>query len=676
LTTTKDFQAINNLNSMKRFFRLRLFCVLLTVLSLTFSSSSSAQTSPPTPFDLSGIFNNKGELGIDSVKSAALAQSTATPYYKSNGVETRYYEGYFKPATSSSKLALLSDDGTSVWIDGQQVLNRAGQGQGFENFDSTFYPLSKTFVAGQIYHLRLQYTNTVHRNDADVDGVSLWAYDGGGGIVTLNLSVATAKTEICAGGLADTVHQTEITATVKDGNNVVVPNISVSFIVENSHLDYPATLSTASVSTSPQGQAKTTLTSSRKISATAKVKARVASIEAVTPSITAQDAQEDWSISPEELEADDQSQATVKLTLKHQNQAVANHQITWRINKIWDADGAQIYDATTQVGSTNGYGSLSSTSSTSNSNGVVTTNYNAGSEGGVIEFAALDYTMVANSPRVRTSTKKLDVGVFYVYTYVGNNPSASSAGNYVGPRAAPHWVVTLNAIIRRPNAQGPPPQTINFVRKRYVNGQAGNPETGTVVGNLRSSTPGINLEYWSYAPETPPANWNQAGGWDITKLKGRWQISVKYTNNTTPRQFPAYFKIDKRSQIVTTARNWFDATAVELSNASGTGDYCADFTAMIYRQLGLGSLSAATGEQYGQMTRNDNGDGAILFYRGKTSAAAPFNAAHAAIRDGNARININSNTLAHQPRNENQTRNNSPRRWIHLIRPYSRGLLL
>lgn len=203
------------------------FLSALSVL-LTFACGAIAQA--PTPFAVGSIFNNKGELGIESVRNVALAQSTATPHYKSNGEETRFYEGYFKAAENTSKLALLSDDGTSVWIDGQQILNRAGQGQGFENFDSTFYPLTKTFTAGRIYHLKLQYTNTSHKSDADVDGVSLWAYDGGGTIITVTgtlqvrskapVSSTWGQTaNVAAGGLGTTEHKADIEIRLTDSAN-------------------------------------------------------------------------------------------------------------------------------------------------------------------------------------------------------------------------------------------------------------------------------------------------------------------------------------------------------------------------------------------------------------------------------------------------------------------------
>ncbi len=157
---------------------------LTTILALVLTLSCATWAQPPAPAAafLGDAFTNKGTAGLSAVRDEALSQSTSTPRYKSNSVETRYYEGYFQPNSDSSKLALLSDDGSSVWIDGNSVLDRAGSGQGFENFDSTFTPLGASFEQGQSYLIRIKYTNTVHSSDADVDGFTLWAYDGGGAI--------------------------------------------------------------------------------------------------------------------------------------------------------------------------------------------------------------------------------------------------------------------------------------------------------------------------------------------------------------------------------------------------------------------------------------------------------------------------------------------------------------
>jgi len=170
----------------------------LTFLVCVFglASRALAQAPTPTPSALSAIFSNKGELGLGSVTNTARSQTTTTPNYKSNGLETRTFDGFFQAASNTSKLAILSDDGSSVSVDGRQILNRAGQGQGFENFDSCFAPLTYSFTAGQTYHITVQYTNTVHLGDADVDGVSLWAYDGGGGIVAAPSATQTVTVSV------------------------------------------------------------------------------------------------------------------------------------------------------------------------------------------------------------------------------------------------------------------------------------------------------------------------------------------------------------------------------------------------------------------------------------------------------------------------------------------------
>lgn len=193
---------------MHSFPSLRSWFALLLCSACVFglASTALAQAPTPPPSPLSSILSNKGELGIDSVKNAARSQATGTPNYKSNGVETRTFDGYFQAASNSTKLAILSDDGSNVSVDGQQILSRAGQGQGFENFDSCFSPLSFSFTAGQTYHITVQYTNTVHTGDADVDGVSLWAYDGGGGIADdFNVQVTQSHATPNPGTVGQTV---------------------------------------------------------------------------------------------------------------------------------------------------------------------------------------------------------------------------------------------------------------------------------------------------------------------------------------------------------------------------------------------------------------------------------------------------------------------------------------
>ena len=668
----------------------RRFRSLALCLAFIFCIGGQAFGQTSVPLSVGDIFSDREDASLELVRNAAAAQSTSAPFYKSNSVETLTYEGFFKPRDNNSRLALLSDDGASVWIDGEQVLSRKGQNQALDDLNASFHALSKTFIAGRIYHLRVEYTNTIHVNDDDVDGLSLWAYSGGGEIVDLSVSVSATETEICAGGVADSAHQTSVKAVVKDSANAPVSGLSVSFSVENSHEEYPATLTADSSTTNAQGEATTTLTSSRKISSTATVKARVATSEAETSQISMQDAEEVWEINPDELAADGESTASVKLTLKYKNEAVTGHQIAWRINSITNSDGQSFYTANPLSGSTEGYGSIASNTTTTDANGVVEATYTVGTQSGTIQFAAVDSTVVANSPKVRVNIIPLKMNKFYVYTYVGNGLSDGSAGNKVGTRGAMRFYVTLNAIIKQSRTQGKPPvvvmppQTINFLRKR--GGVSDAPLVqGQLKPNPQASDPNIKTllwEYWAYSPTETNAT---PSGWDITKLRGKWQISVQFPQPRSFEQQRADFKIDKRDQIVELAKSWVDSDYIEREAAGAKSTLCGGFTALVYESLGLLradgiAIPSGTNEQHDYLPFDDQGKGAIIFFRSNKKARddensplvpKPWSTGHAAIRDGGDnskpkppyewRINSNSKaypgTIVHHEPLENSMNN-------------------
>ncbi len=450
------------------------------------------------------------------------------------------------------------------------------------------------------------------------------------------LSISSDKAAICAGAISSPVHQTTITASFRKSNGEPLSGRTITFSVENSHSEYPASLSASTAVTNAQGNAVVTLTSSRKIGATAIVKATAGDAEAQTASISMDDAAEQWEIDPQELVADGESTANVRLTLSFNGEEVDGHQITWRINQIWDVDDNLIYKADPAFGSTTGYGSVSPTSTSTNNVGVVETTYTVGTEAGTIEFAALDYTVVANSPRVRTQIKDIEKdNVFYVYTYVHNGPSEASAGNPSGTRASMKFHVTLNALIKRAGTARPTLTTILFQPNRNDS-----PTQSAITGQLPSAPgggiPAGNYTVWPY--------WSVDPGWDVTELRGKWNVSVKLPNNDIPPQQSTDFKIDKRDQIVQLANSWVGALAAQVAanSPSGTAS-CGAFTSMIYTHLGLGALESGVGPQLGQAQIHKTGKGVLLFYA--LPKPTGWDPAHVAIQDGTAyRININSNT--------------------------------
>ncbi len=367
-----------------------------------------------------------GGLPYESVKSAAMAQINATPFYKSKVLETRWYDGYFKaaPGASASKLALLSDDGTSVWIDGVKVLDRAGQGQGFEQFDSTFVtlaPYGKTsFTAGQVYHLRLQYTNTAHLSNDDVDGISLWAFDGGGDIVPkpdpLKFTFALGKTALCAGGLASAPHQTHVDVTVKNPDGTSATNKVVALSVDTTlpgstaplsatdpDADLRASLSSAAGTTDSTGTVHTLLTSSLRIGATAVVKATVGEDTGQSPAVTMEDADGDMGIDTDELVADGQSTANLYRTFSYNEDSVVGHNVNFYIESVKDENGQPVQPAAD--GTFPGYGSIVTTQGVSDDDGIAYGTYTAGTLVGDITFGSEDTSVIVNEQPVLTSLK-------------------------------------------------------------------------------------------------------------------------------------------------------------------------------------------------------------------------------------------------------------------------------
>jgi len=453
------------------------------------------------------------------------------------------------------------------------------------------------------------------------------------------LSVSADKISICAGGIASPVHQTAIAAIWKDAQGNPISNQAVAFSVENSHAAYPATLSAATAVTDNAGKATVTLTSSRKIGATAVVTAAVGTVQGQTIPISMDDATEDWEIDPEEILADGESTAAVKLTLTFDGLPVTGHQVTWRINQIWNADNELVYRADPAFGSAAGYGSVSPTPASTDANGLVETIYSVGMEDGVVEFAALDSTVVANSNRIRTNTSKLKLNAFYVYTYVSGNPTASSAGKQSGTRTRMEFHVTLNALLKRSGTARPTTTTIFFRPKR-----TGIPTQPLIAGKLPAEpgggTTSGNYTVWEY--------WSVNPGWDVTKLRGKWNISIELANKKQKIVQDSYnFKIDKRDQIVKLATDWVGGTNTELDAAAG-GTSCGHFTSMIYKQLGLGDIPSGVGPQLGEAKLASTGDGTLLFY-GNYDDGVTWDSAHVAIQVGNQRININSNTTRGSP---------------------------
>lgn len=156
----------------------------MTVATLLGASAASA-------LPLGDILEPMSTADEAAVSAAAQDQITnQTTRIKSIAVENLVFEGSFVPSSATVKLAVVSDDGVTITINGQATnVTKFGQGQGFENFGQSFKVVNPpvAFVAGTPVTIKVQYSNTTHTNSQDFDGITLFVYGGTAQVPEVNL---------------------------------------------------------------------------------------------------------------------------------------------------------------------------------------------------------------------------------------------------------------------------------------------------------------------------------------------------------------------------------------------------------------------------------------------------------------------------------------------------------
>lgn len=168
---------------------------------LIFAPSSSAAT-------LSGVFVDAGNASLAEVQALARRQfenpETDAPKFPSDRVQRVTFTGWFVPASNQTRLAVFSDDGVDIFIDGKRYLPwRLGRGQHLPKMTQSFRLVRDTdpnnwrneiFVANQVYHIRIEYSNILYVEGTpannyfvDIDGCTLFAFNGGGRIFDLEM---------------------------------------------------------------------------------------------------------------------------------------------------------------------------------------------------------------------------------------------------------------------------------------------------------------------------------------------------------------------------------------------------------------------------------------------------------------------------------------------------------
>lgn len=221
------YQAIQ----VYRRFSMLLLCLLC---GLMLSTAASAQTARP----LSEVLvNMQGSSWSDVQDRAAWDGANDGPLYPSapaNVPAYEVFEGDWTPGANAA-LAVFSDDGVDLYIDGAKVHSRKGQGQALPNLSQSLHRISYQFEAGRTYRLRLEYSNTVYQGTSDIDGASIFAFtdDPNQGVkVTFISGLIGGVVRACAGAVGnDGVHSATVEVLAKrDGQ--ILPNAELTFSFE------------------------------------------------------------------------------------------------------------------------------------------------------------------------------------------------------------------------------------------------------------------------------------------------------------------------------------------------------------------------------------------------------------------------------------------------------------
>ncbi len=229
---------------------------------------------------------------------------------------------------------------------------------------------------------------------------------------------------------------------------------------------------------------------------------------------------------------------------------------------------------------------------------------------------------------------------FRVSTYptgasqIGSTGAGESSGR---PENIDFYVIIRAKVIAKKNEI---PKNVQFILKRGSETQY---EAGYLITSTTSSDApvpkGGNTFEWTYRTSGQRSKTSRLN-WNVTKLKGRYSISVQNYTSTTVQ-----FKIDKRSQIVFVARAYNGAPRLYKVGKSTLFSYCFGFAGHIYTQVGL-KIRGDTSTMYKDATAPDRGKGSLRFFSVSSHETKPaaFHPApsHVAIVDGDRQIDNNN----------------------------------
>ena len=259
-----------------------------------------------------------------------------------NNYDYHSFTANFSASSDNTKLASFSDDQVTVYITDTTTGEMSsglggivGQGVALEDIDHSLVELNYQFTAGRVYSIRVEYKNIKYTGNGDIDGVVLFAYNGGGTVVPQVEIFVRAKrsgtaeawsssTAVCAGGIVSNAHIAEI----EIRTTPATPGYAITTsLIGGSGESTGATLTIGS-STGSDGKIRGELVSSDKVESATLIAGNSAAHASFDWNLDWTNAS--WTSSPANLAAT----STQSVTLVHHGEPVNGHHLRFVVSRL------------------------------------------------------------------------------------------------------------------------------------------------------------------------------------------------------------------------------------------------------------------------------------------------------------------------------------------------------
>jgi hypothetical protein len=163
---------------MSKYLRLAL-ALWVALFVASWLGAARAQTAPAAA-PLDDVLHDMQGAPWAAVEMTAREQAANNgPRFRSAPAQVPFhksFEGTFTPQDAQTRLAIFSDDGCDVFIDGAKVHAQKDRAQNMTALGESLHKINLSLQPGRAYLVRIDFSNVIYLGQGDMDGVTLFAY--------------------------------------------------------------------------------------------------------------------------------------------------------------------------------------------------------------------------------------------------------------------------------------------------------------------------------------------------------------------------------------------------------------------------------------------------------------------------------------------------------------------